>query len=954
MSDAAQSALETISPDGGMLVFDAASDEARSIQTSDVLVAGPSDAAPSGYLVRVLDVTEAGGQVTVETTAATLADVIIKGSLDVTGSVDPNSQPEDSQSLMLESATAVDSTHIDLGFGVKSDSLGSPTELVGGASDGVSTAGVITPQAEMGAGVTIPFDAKYTKTGTPVAGAEATASVSVSGRAVFSGNFALNASWGHLYYVYHWWGRQDITGLQNVTFATYLSELLELDVRVDLDASYATDIIETVERRIGKDLRFQIGSPWFWVGWVPVNITFYVQPIAELELAISGSAGVGLTQQSSVTFGVQYDYGYGWRPIRGSSSSFNLRGPTFNANASADLKIGAQLECMFYNAFGPYLGVTGDLTADADTTLAPWWHADVSVDGNYGGRVDIFGQSASFGGSVNFLKRRIAQAPGGFPTGGVVLWPSSVAAPAAAATVAPASVVPVTVDAETLHAADFSIDGLDVLAAEVVPGGVRLTTSPQTRGKSYVITALYDSFGTTDGIWSMYSTVDTPGYFQPEITRATATALDTVEVSIDAYSGLDPASVQPSDFSISGLTVLAADLQEDGSTVRLTTSKQRQRDPYEVSMASGAVSDATMPWDSSASSAAFLGDWVVAKVEAGAAQYAALDTDGDLWMWGANESGQLGDGTYIGHNTPQRIAAPGFPGLKWQDVDCSRNYTYAIDESGRLWSWGDNLYGELGRGVSSTVMTSSPVPAIVDAGPWRDVDGWWYHGVGVKADGTAWAWGLGLYGQLGNGSSAEIDSPIRIGTASDWVEVKAGKGQTIGLRSDGTVWGVGRNVEGQLGNLVPTYPATMTQIVAGTNWASVVPGNYQSVIVDDAGVAYSFGQNVYGQLGRDTGGVNSAIPTPTTSGPFTQVSANLYAYVAIGADGRLYVWGQGQGLDAAGAQVDAIIPRAVAEPNDWVQVEGGWGHRLLLTGDGVAWFFNGNPSVEPTEVWAQP
>lgn len=620
VTSAVAGALETISPDGSQMVFDASSPLVGSFETSQVLVSGPTESTPSGFLRKITGITEMGGLVTVETTQATLDEVIIKGSLDVTGSVDPNEQIIEDNGLILESAQAVDAEHIDLDLALTPRSNGTPTKVlpvVESGDGGAAAAGVIA-QETMGGSVSYPFELGIGPVGEDV-GAPDRGAASVRGRIGFTGSFSLNASWGHLYYVQRWWGRESITGLQSLSFVTYLNEVLELDLSVNRDVAFTIDIIKKLEERVqnavppnpGYRIRMQVGSPWFWIGWVPVNVTFYVTPVVKTTVGVN-SLDLEFNQSSSVTFGMQYNHWSGWSPIAGSTSSFAMVGPVVTGG-NAQLQVGATVDALFYNTVGPYFGVSGSLRMRADTTTNPWWTANASVEGLYGGKLDIFGRSFAAGGEVKFWERVIAAAPGAFPTPGVVWWPTPqpVMAAGLSAGVDPAenvgalaSMVP---DLDTLAPSDFSIYGLDVLGTQVLPDGrIRLTTSPQARSRDYVVAVVHDSFRSVDDLWVVGSSAQFAAFTKPEITSSRSLSPDRVEVSFDSYASLDALTVDASDFTIPGLVVNDATLEADGRTVTLGTTAQSEGSAYAVSMGEGVLSDA-VGFPSAASTQDFVG-----------------------------------------------------------------------------------------------------------------------------------------------------------------------------------------------------------------------------------------------------------------------------------------------------------------------------------------------------------
>jgi alpha-tubulin suppressor-like RCC1 family protein len=109
-------------------------------------------------------------------------------------------------------------------------------------------------------------------------------------------------------------------------------------------------------------------------------------------------------------------------------------------------------------------------------------------------------------------------------------------------------------------------------------------------------------------------------------------------------------------------------------------------------------------------------------VSAGGWHSTGLRTDGTLWAWGDNTTGELGDGTMVGHLSPEQIGTS-----TWKSVSSSLYHNGAIRSDGTLWTWGFNNVNQLGDGTTTT----RSVPIEIDAGSWRSVASGWYFGAAV-------------------------------------------------------------------------------------------------------------------------------------------------------------------------------------------------------------------------------
>jgi hypothetical protein len=182
-----------------------------------------------------------------------------------------------------------------------------------------------------------------------------------------------------------------------------------------------------------------------------------------------------------------------------------------------------------------------------------------------------------------------------------------------------------------------------------------------------------------------------------------------------------------------------------------------------------------------------------------AAQAASLAA----FAWGFNPSGQLGNGT-ISPTGCSCIPTPGpVTGLSsLMALAGGGAHALALASDGTVWAWGANGSGQLGNGTISTnacacIPTPGPVTGLTSV---RGVAGGFEHSLAVKSDGTVWAWGANQDGELGNGTSGNTRStPVPVSSLGGVTAVAAGDAFSLALRNDGTVWAWGTNSFGELG-----------------------------------------------------------------------------------------------------------------------------------------------------------
>jgi alpha-tubulin suppressor-like RCC1 family protein len=187
--------------------------------------------------------------------------------------------------------------------------------------------------------------------------------------------------------------------------------------------------------------------------------------------------------------------------------------------------------------------------------------------------------------------------------------------------------------------------------------------------------------------------------------------------------------------------------------------------------------------------------WV--SVSAGATHTLARALDGSLWAWGGNAKSQLGNNATADLALPTRINVTN---ATWVSVAAGGTHSLAIHSNGTLWAWGDNSSGQLGIPTSNTAVTATTPTQVGTAANWSMITSGLAHSLALRTDGTLYGWGANSNGQVGNGSTVNVGAPTQIGAAITWLTIEAGLQHSVALQKDYTVWTWGRNTEGQLGN----------------------------------------------------------------------------------------------------------------------------------------------------------
>ncbi|HQI69830.1 MAG TPA: hypothetical protein PLT47_03720, partial [Bacteroidales bacterium] len=192
--------------------------------------------------------------------------------------------------------------------------------------------------------------------------------------------------------------------------------------------------------------------------------------------------------------------------------------------------------------------------------------------------------------------------------------------------------------------------------------------------------------------------------------------------------------------------------------------------------------------------------------------------------WGANASGQVGDGTAIDKVSPTTVN--GITGVR--AIAAGYQHSLALRNDSTLWAWGDNTDGQLGDSSNTSTMTPVKVKGLTGV---IAVSGGQagYHSLALKADGTVWAWGRNTDGQLGDGTNISKNIPTQITSLTGIIAIAGGEYHSLAIKNDGTVWAWGKNSKGQLGNGNTVNSNIPVQVTNLTGITAIAAGRFFSI-----------------------------------------------------------------------------------------------------------------------------
>jgi alpha-tubulin suppressor-like RCC1 family protein len=307
----------------------------------------------------------------------------------------------------------------------------------------------------------------------------------------------------------------------------------------------------------------------------------------------------------------------------------------------------------------------------------------------------------------------------------------------------------------------------------------------------------------------------------------------------------------------------------------------------------------------------------------------ALDVSGLAYCWGSNSNGQLGDGTTTDRATPVAVAG----GLRFKSLVAGNVFACGLSIAGAAFCWGNNSLGRLGDGTQTNRLT--PVAVAGNLSFVALYNGGINHTCGQTSAGDLYCWGYNYFGQLGDGTTINRSTPVRVQSDIRFISLAINNFRTCGIAVEGTTYCWGRGYENDLpitspqmipfnekfvklsigevvtcgitisartvcwgtpGNsLDASLSATIPKAIdvpSGKQLVSISLGTWHACGQDSDGNVFCWGQNFYGQLGISLDIGRTVSPTAiVSSAQFASLSLGATHSCGLTTTAQLVCWG---------------------------------------------------------------
>jgi alpha-tubulin suppressor-like RCC1 family protein len=323
-------------------------------------------------------------------------------------------------------------------------------------------------------------------------------------------------------------------------------------------------------------------------------------------------------------------------------------------------------------------------------------------------------------------------------------------------------------------------------------------------------------------------------------------------------------------------------------------------------------------------------------MDGGAFHSAAVTKNGNLWTWGRGIFGQLGHGDLENRNKPKLVETA--LDVKFIQVSCGSDFTVALSDQGKVYTWGKGRQGALGHGDKNNHAKPKVVETLTDKIIVCVTAGSNFV-IAVAGDGTVWSWGEATKGQLGYYDNKEVEvlpKMIKTFDKMKMVSASAGDYHVVALADNGKIYTWGSGQYGQLGHCNTSdqiVPRNVFFSQEDIKFVKVAASPSHTMALTEEGKLYTWGRNQFGQLGHDD--------TKDQYFPklvdiqfvyFVDMAGGYFHSVAISDEGDIWTWGHGgNGRLGHGGTEDVKRPKLVELPD--VDIKSAPRFKLVAAGD---------------------
>jgi len=309
----------------------------------------------------------------------------------------------------------------------------------------------------------------------------------------------------------------------------------------------------------------------------------------------------------------------------------------------------------------------------------------------------------------------------------------------------------------------------------------------------------------------------------------------------------------------------------------------------------------------------------------------AINTGHSLYCWGENGNGQTGNGVAGGTQLPlRRVGAAG----AWSSVAAGTSHTCGITTAKNLYCWGNNGNGQIGNGVAGG--NQLPLYRVGGVGVWTRVAAGNTHSCGITTAMNLYCWGNNTFGQVGYGAPAGNQLPLfRVGGTGIWNNIVAGSFHTCGITTAKNLYCWGSNTYAQIGDGDDNENQRPLARIGGVGvWSSIAAGAQHTCGITTAKNLYCWGYNAYGQTGTGSSGPDQTVLLRVgAAGVWSSVTGGGNHTCGITTAKNLYCWGyNAAGQTGTGATSEKQLSlHRVGAAGVWNGVAGGVNHTAGIT-----------------------